>query len=81
VLAQNQAYLPPTFNVRAGTTVTWVNKDADDHSATSDAGAPDAFDIFLKGNGGSGTFTFTKVGTYSYGCKFHSDMHGMIIVT
>lgn len=77
VLAQNQAYFPPTLTVPVGTSVTWVNKDADDHSATSDTGL---FDVFLKGGGGVGSYVFATKGTYSYGCKFHSDMHGTIVV-
>jgi plastocyanin len=62
--------------VPVGTTVTWINKDADDHSATCDG----VFDVFVKGNGGSNRFTFTKTGTYAYHCAFHTAMFATIIV-
>jgi len=63
-----------------GAIVTWINQDADDHTATSDPGAPVAFDLQLKGNNGSNQFTFTKAGTYPYHCSFHAEMHGTVIV-
>jgi plastocyanin len=81
VIVQNQTYTPGTLNVTVGTTVTWINKDADDHTATSDTGSSVSFDLLLKGNGGSNTFTFTKAGSYAYHCNYHSDMHGIIVVT
>jgi plastocyanin len=81
VIVQNQAYETQNLTVPAGTKVTWINKDADAHTATSDPGSPEAFDVILGGNGGSGSYTFTRPGTYAYHCTYHSDMHAFVTVT
>ncbi len=79
IVVQNQTYLPATLTVPTGTTVYWINKDADEHSVTSDA-TPPLFDLPLKGGGGVVSFQFTARGNYPYHCSFHSDMHGSIVV-
>ncbi len=61
----------------AGTVVTWVNKDAVPHSATSDTGA---FDTGTFQNGDSRNYTFAAAGTYAYHCAIHTSMKGTVIV-
>ena len=73
-----ETYDIQVLTVAVGTTVIWVNKDAEDHTATSDANPP-IFDVPLKGNG-TGQFTFTQAGTYPYHCAYHTSMHATIVV-
>ena len=72
------AFSPSTLTVKAGTTVTWTNKDSVDHTITSDT------NVFDSGNMGSGdtfSYTFTTAGTFVYHCTVHPSMVGTIIVT
>ena len=78
VIIQNFAFSPNNLTVKAGTTVTWINKDSTAHTVTSDSGA-----FTSSGNLNTGTnytFTFTKAGTYPYHCSIHPSMTGQIIV-
>ena len=72
-------YQPGRIQIRAGTTVTWVNGDEILHtvSASDKAGG---FDAPLDGQGKSFSFTFTEPGTYSYSCDRHEQMRGEIEV-
>ena len=56
--------------------VTWINKDIDTHTATSDSAL---FDLSLIPNVPV-SYTFTKAGTYSYHCSLHPEMTGVIVV-
>lgn len=70
---------PGTITVKKGTIVTWNNKDGYAHTVTSDDGTS-----FNSGNlaaGASYSFTTTTVGTFTYHCNIHSNMHGSLIVT
>jgi plastocyanin len=72
-------FSPPTFTVKVGTTVTWVNKDTVIHTATSNGSS-----LFDSGNLPTGAvfkFTFTQQGTYQYYCTLHPFMRGTIVVT
>ena len=80
IIILDYQYNPATLTVPAGTTVEWINQDADDHTATSYAGSPASFDLTVNGDGGSAQFTFTLPGTYNYHCLFHAEMFGTIIV-
>jgi plastocyanin len=71
------AFGPGTLTVKVGDTVTWTNKDITGHSATAD---DKSFDTGVLSQGESGTFTFTKAGTYGYHCTPHPNMKGTIIV-
>lgn len=65
--------------VKAGQQVTVVNNDESSHSVTADAG--NTFDIRVSGGGGTTTFTApTTPGTYAFHCKYHTNMHGSLIV-
>jgi plastocyanin len=78
VSMQNIAFVPPTFMVSIGTTVTWTNQDTVPHTTTSDA-AP-SWDSGVLNKGASFSFTFTKAGTFTYHCNVHPTMHGTITV-
>jgi plastocyanin len=71
-------FAPATVTVGVGGTVTWSNDDASKHTVTADNGS---FDSGTLNSGGSYSFTFTAAGTYAYGCDFHGNMRGTVIVT
>ena len=77
VKIDNFSFMPQTLTVRAGTTVTWVNKDDVPHTVTSNdkkfkSRALDTDEKF--------SFTFSAPGTNSYFCSVHPHMTGRIIV-
>jgi plastocyanin len=67
------------LQVKAGTTVTWVNDDEIFHTVTVDS-KDKSFDAPLDGKGKSFSFTFSKPGIYSYFCDRHEHMRGEIEV-
>ena len=88
VTIQNFAFTPQTLTVKAGTTVTWTNKDSAPHTVTSadgistSANTTSLFDGSLN-SGATFSNTFAKAGTYYYVCsiqKSQAGMHGAIIV-
>lgn len=81
VTIQNYMFSPMAITVKVGTKVTWNNQDPVHHSITADNGSQDAPNSPLIGKGESYSFTFTKVGTYSFHCMPHPYMHSTIIVT
>ena len=74
----NFSFAPQTLTVKAGTTVTWTNKDDIPHGIAS------ADNAFKKGpaldTDDSFSFTFTTPGTYQYFCYLHPHMVGSIVV-
>ncbi|HYQ07866.1 MAG TPA: cupredoxin family copper-binding protein [Xanthobacteraceae bacterium] len=74
----NFTFTPQTLTVKAGTTVTWTNKDdiphgiASDNNAFKRSPALDTDDSY--------SFTFTTPGTYQYFCYVHPFMKGTIVV-
>lgn len=72
-------FQPGRVQVKAGTTVTWVNDDEIVHTVTLDA-KEKSFDAALDGKGKSFSFTFTKAGIYTYYCDRHEHMRGEIEV-
>ena len=74
----NFTFNPQTLTVKAGTTVTWTNKDDIPHgiavvnNAFKRSKALDTDDSF--------SFTFTTPGTYQYFCYIHPHMTGTIVV-
>ncbi|MCL4416394.1 MAG: cupredoxin family copper-binding protein, partial [Actinobacteria bacterium] len=78
VLIQGNAFVPDTLNAKVGDTVTWINKDSYDHTATSSTGE---FDSGNMPSGGKYSFTFSKEGTFEYICSIHTFMKGKIVVT
>ena len=81
VTIKDRKYAPATLTIKAGETVTWVNKD--DHDHTVDSEAPADKEGFDSGNMSSGdTFkhTFPKAGKFKYSCSYHPRMKGTIVV-
>jgi amicyanin len=78
VSIDNFTFTPQKLTVKAGTTVTWTNKDDIPHgiAATGNAfkrsNAMDTDDTY--------SFTFTTPGTYQYFCYIHPHMTGTIVV-
>ena len=78
VAIDNFTFNPQTLTVKAGTTVTWTNKDDIPHgiavtnNAFKRSQALDTDDSF--------SFTFTTPGTYQYFCYIHPHMTGAIVV-
>ncbi len=74
----NFTFSPGKLTVKAGTTVTWTNKDDIPHgiasadNAFNRSKALDTDDAF--------SFTFTTPGTYQYFCYIHPHMMGTIVV-
>ena len=90
VTVQDFAFAPTAVTVAAGTTVHWNNFGAAAHHPVADGGAfdigelaPAQSGIYGMGNGvgGSGSFTFSSAGMYSYHCSIHPSMTGTITVT
>jgi plastocyanin len=78
VSIDNFTFTPASLTVKAGTTVTWTNRDDIPHGiASSDNGfkkskALDTDDSY--------SFTFTTPGTFKYFCYIHPHMVGTIVV-
>jgi amicyanin len=72
------AFAPATLTVKAGSTVTWTNKDEDPHTVVAGGGA---FRSQALGSGGIYSFTFPAAGTFDYICSIHPFMHGTVVVT
>jgi plastocyanin len=70
---------PEKLSVKRGTTVTWVNKDDEPHSATSSE-KPKRFDSGALDSAQSFSFTFTDAGSFAYFCKLHPHMTGVVVV-
>lgn len=66
-----------TLVIGVNNTVTWTNDDTVDHTATALSGLFNSQNIQP---GGAFTFTFTRPGTYVYGCEYHPLMRGTIVV-
>ncbi len=79
----SQPFTPATLTVKAGASVTWVNKDPVTHTVTSTS-VPSGAKGFDSGDlpyGYPFTVTFTTPGTYQYYCSIHPIMTGTIVVT
>jgi plastocyanin len=78
VSIDNFTFTPQTLTVKAGTTVTWTNKDDIPHgiawtnNAFAKSLALDTDDKY--------TVTFSEPGTYQYFCYLHPHMVGTLVV-
>ena len=68
---------PAAVTVKAGTAITWTNLDSANHTVTGDDGSWTSAEL---ANGATFSFTFNKVGTYTYHCNIHTSMKGSITV-
>jgi amicyanin len=71
------AFSPPSLTVKAGTTVTWRNKDDIPHTVAS---STRAFKSKALDTDDSFSFTFNEPGSYAYFCSLHPHMTGTIVV-
>lgn len=75
----NQTFEPPTLGITQTQKVCWQNLGTVTHSMTSDNVLTDSIDITLPPD-----FTFTKgfgtIQDFSYHCRFHTGMVGVVHV-
>lgn len=78
VYIDNFAFAPATLTVRAGSTVTWTNRDEEPHTVVANDGT-----FHSPGMGSQATFSFTfpKAGTFEYVCSIHPFMRATVVVT
>jgi plastocyanin len=78
VFIDNFFFAPLDLTVKAGTTVTWTNRDDIPHGIAS------SNNVFKKSaaldTDESYSFTFATPGTYQYFCYLHPKMVGSIVV-
>ena len=77
VVIENFSFAPATLTVKAGTKVTWINRDDVPHTVNENdkrfkSDPMDTDDQF--------SYTFSAPGTFSYFCALHPKMTGQIIV-
>ena len=76
-------FQPGRLEIKAGTTVIWVNQDDILHTVT--LGTPEnrngSVNLNLSGKGATASFTFDRPGEYEYFCDRHQSMRGRILVT
>jgi plastocyanin len=77
VIIQDMSFSPATITVSPGTTITWTNNDAVEHTVSSDLGLFDSGPIAA---GETYSQTFTMTGTFPYHCLIHTIMTGTVIV-
>lgn len=77
VTVRDFLFAPKAITVHVGDTVTWINHGPAAHSATADDGS---FDTGLLKRAASGSFRFTKAGTFSYHCTPHPFMKATVVV-
>ena len=77
IFMEHQKYAPAKLTVPAGTTVTWINRDADPHTVVASSG-----EFRSPGLDTDESFSrrFTVPGTYVYFCTLHPLMTGTITV-
>ena len=73
------AFSPQTFQVAAGGTVTWINKDTMAHTVTSNTTG--LFGSSVLTPGASWSHLFTQTGTFYYHCEPHRQMWGVVVVS
>jgi plastocyanin len=77
VVIKDFMFRPMNVTIKAGAILTWVNRDEEPHTVTSEtglfrSGAMDTNDTFV--------FKFDKPGTYHFLCSIHPQMVGTIVV-
>jgi len=74
---QSFQFVPAILTVKAGTAVTWLNRDEEPHNVVS---LERVFRSKAIDGGEKFTAVFDKPGTYNYICAVHPHMRGTIIV-
>ena len=70
-------FFPRDLTVRAGTAVTWTNRDVVPHDATEEG---DGWSTGMLRQGDSGTAVIDSAGTYGYRCTIHPTMKATLTV-
>lgn len=78
VTIKDLAFSPQVLEIPVGTTVTWTNEDAPQHTVFS-KDKTFASDILEQGD--TFSYTFDEPGTYDYICSLHPNMTGQVVVT
>jgi plastocyanin len=78
VTIDNFAFAPATLTVKAGSTVTWTNRDEEPHTVAASDGS---FHSPGMGTGATYSHTFPTAGKFDYVCSIHPMMHGTVVVT
>ena len=68
-------FIPETLTVKAGDTITWINKDIAPHTATADDASFDTGE--LKQNE-SGSIIVSSDQTLTYFCRYHPSMRASL---
>src|ERR1700686_3051466 len=77
VKIENFVFAPQRVTVKAGTTVTWTNRDDIPHAVAS---TTKAFKSKVLDTDDKFSFTFMTAGVYEYFCSLHPHMTGTIVV-
>jgi len=86
VTIMNFEFMPNDITITVGQTVTWTNRDAIEHTVTTQTGegtlVPDGiFDSSILNEGDVFSYTFIRAGVYHYYCIPHgSSMQGIVRV-
>ncbi len=80
----DKAYQPNPINIKAGDTITWINRDSVMHTVTSGSGPNDPnegkeFDSGPLTQGEIFTHTFKTAGVFNYFCAPHPWMGAKVI--
>jgi plastocyanin len=78
VVIKDFMFSPTSLPVKAGATVTWLNKDEEPHTVISDTGL---FHSAAMDTNDSFSFKFDQAGTYHFTCSIHPRMVGTIVVS
>ncbi len=73
----NFQFSVPTLTVPVGTTVTWTNRDTDEHTVTAN---DRSFSSTGLDPGETFSHRFDTPGTYAYHCALHPQMTAQIVV-
>ena len=71
------SFQPAPITVAVGTTVTWTNNDATNHTVTADDGSFKSDPIAA---GATFSQAFAAAGTFAYHCSIHASMTATVIV-
>jgi len=77
IMIDNFTFSPERLTVKAGTSVTWTNRDDIPHAI---AAVGKAFKSKTLDTNDAFSFTFAAPGTYEYFCSLHPRMTGTIVV-
>lgn len=71
----SSGFQPANITTGRGSTIVWTNQDTVSHTVTAEDGRFDSGNI---APGDSFEQKFEKIRSYSYSCRFHQEMKGMV---